>query len=757
MRGKGYLLVIAVLIGYYIANDFVVCFLVSLIWFCLLLIWLKQKRLSMIELSILILTTFFFSHYFVQEEPVLKHDLDTEVTIVGKVTEVSKQTDEYTVFTLKDLDTNDKFQISNFSGLNPTVNEGATCQVTGDIQSPNQATNPGQFNYQTYLFNQRIYQQIVINDSDQLACEGINWIGRLRSIRQSQLTYLDQQFSQQTSTWMKSLIFGDQTAIDEDLLELFRRWHLTHLLSISGLHINILVVLIHFMLIHIFRLTKETTYHLLIVFLLFYPIMAGGAPSIWRASIVSSLNYMAWYYHPRIATIDFLSISFVLLLLIKPDWITQLGFQFSYLITFSILFSKEILTRMNHLFLKSIYITAMSILITIPIQVNSFYMFNPHTLLLSVFATLYFSFFLIPIIFFTYLTSFFCQPIMRLLDIVIEQVNSLFLSLLDNVDHFFYQPIITGSLSPPIIFLFYLTLFYLFAQFERKNLRQTIYALLCLGGILLIHQLMPYFDPHGKITILDLGQADSLIIELPYRHGVILYDVGATLGPDFEESSDKEYQQIIRPYLYQAGISKIDGVILSHEDHDHLGSLLYLLNDFTVETIITSVYFQWPEALDQLIKQLNIQTERMSFGQSFEIANQEFFVLSPNKDWQDKNDNSLVLFTVFSGESWLLTGDISEQVEQEFIKNFPNLTIDTLSVAHHGSGTSSSSFFLEVTSPNTALISVGRNNFFNHPNEQVVSRLEARGLQLYRTDQHGAIQFIYRDDQLGGTFLPFIP
>src|SRR5699024_3819215 len=142
-----------------------------------------------------------------------------------------------------------------------------------------------------------------------------------------QLNYLDGQLSEPTATWVKSLTLGDRTAIDEDLLELFQRWHLTHLLSISGLHVSIVVMILHFILVHIIKLTKETTAQLLVLFLLLYPFLAGGAPSIWRASLVSSMNYLAWYHRHRIQTIDFLSFSFILFLLIKPEWIYHLGFQ----------------------------------------------------------------------------------------------------------------------------------------------------------------------------------------------------------------------------------------------------------------------------------------------------------------------------------------------------------------------------------------------------------------------------------------------
>lgn len=100
---------------------------------------------------------------------------------------------------------------------------------------------------------------------------------------------------------------------------------------------------------------------------------------------------------------------------------------------------------------------------------------------------------------------------------------------------------------------------------------------------------------------------------------------------------------------------------------------------------------------------------------------------------------------------------MSEQVEQSIIKKYPDLVIDTLVVPHHGSATSSSRLFLEQIAPNQAIIPVGRNNFFSHPSDLVVNRFNELGVQLYRTDQDGAIQFIFAKNRSGGTFSSFLP
>ena len=757
MRGKGYLLVISLLAGYYLANQFICWLAICLAWLVLLLIYYYRKRLNVTECLILIILTLFFSQHFVQEQFEGSEWLGNEVNVSGKVTAITKETNEQTIFILRETASNQYIQINDFSNASVPVNLGAKCQVFGEVISPTEATNPGQFSYQNYLSDQGIHYQININRSDQLQCEGSNLPGKLNQFRRKQMEELDQRMSPRTSAWIKSLIFGDRSDLDDQTEGLFQRWHLTHLLAISGLHVSIIVAIIHFILIFVCRLTKETTYQLLITFLLIYPIMAGGAPSIWRAAIVAIFNYLAWYQRDRVISIDFLSVAFVLLLFFKPEWIHHLGFQFSFLISFSLLLSKQILKQLSSKFAQTVYISLLCMVMIIPIQVNAFYLFNPISFVVNLIATFYFSAFFIPMIFFSYLISVFFPPLLLFSDIFLNLSDRLFMLFVQFFDDYLYAPIVTGTLSPLFILAYYLCLFYLLVQFEKKRFNKLIYSVIVLILILVTHQVKPYLNPYGKVTVLDLGQANSLVIELPHRKGIILYDVGATLMNDYSTASDRAYAQIIKPYLHQAGIKKIDVVIISHEDHDHLGSLSYLLDDFTVGTVVTSNYFKWPDILSESLISETIEHKRVEAGESFTIGGHVFYCLSPSRDWGNNNDNSFVVATYFGTESWLLTGDVSEQVEQSIIKKYPDLVIDTLVVPHHGSATSSSRLFLEQIAPNQAIIPVGRNNFFSHPSDLVVNRFNELGVQLYRTDQNGAIQFIFAKNRSGGTFSSFLP
>ncbi|NMA89992.1 MAG: DNA internalization-related competence protein ComEC/Rec2 [Amphibacillus sp.] len=757
MRGKGYLLVVSLFIGYYAANQLTFWPIVCLSWQLFLLIYYYRRRLRFYELIVLLLVALFFSQHFVYDPSDTLPSLEGEVQLTGTVNKLIKSTENHTSFILQEMKTNTHIQINVFTPLSSTPNQGAKCQIIGELQFPEHATNPGQFNYHDYLANQKIHYQMTINNEDQLACQGSSLVGRLSRIRDLQFEHVDQQFDVTISAWIKSLIFGDRSELDEQLELLFERWHLTHLLAISGLHVSIIVTILHVIFIYCCRFTKETTYQILIGFMLIYPVLGGGAPSIWRASLVMIFNYLAWYQRERAISLDFLSISFVLLLFLNPEWIFHLGFQFSYLISFSLLLSKQILTNLKSRWSQMWFVSGLCITVIIPIQLNTFYLFNPISIIVNLAVTFYFSTIFIPLIFTTYIASLILQPLLFVFVTLVNHAHNIFLVFIKFFDHYFYYPIVTGPLKPLLILLFYLCLIYILVHFEKKQFKQVRYGSMMFITIFIVQQAIPYLNPTGSVTMLDIGQANALVIELPYRRGVILYDVGSTLAADFSRPSERAYQQIIKPFLHYSGIDHIDAIILSHEDYDHLGSLQYLLADFTVDTVITSNYFQWPDGFEEFIDDERTRHMRVNVGESFSIGGQTFYCLSPIRDWQNPNDNSLVLVTTFGENRWLLTGDISEQVELSILRDYPDLSIDTLIVAHHGSQTSTSQRFLEQINPQHALIPVGRNNYFKHPSQTVIDRLNQLKIEVYRTDQDGAIQFIFKKHQKGGTFSTHLP
>lgn len=755
MRGKGHLFVIATMIGFLIAGPHSLIIIGG--WIFLLALAYCKRRLRLIECFILFVTSVFFAWYFPDVEMIDKPPNQDFVQITGTIQQINQIRQHYSSFVVIEEQTDQSIQINNFSANQPSLVMGATCHLTGEVVLPSQATNPGQFDYRAYLARQNIHYQLNINDANQIHCQGGHFIGKGVELRHTLMDRINQSLSPATASWLNAITLGNRDGIDQDYIELFQRWHLSHVLAISGLHLSIVIMILTLLLIHIGYLTKERSSQVLFVFLSVFPFFTGGSPSVWRASLVSALSFFTLFNQFKLARHDYLSLSFLCLLIVNPQWIYHLGFQFSYLVTFSLILSRKLLKRLTHPLLKGYFIGALSMLVVLPLQIQRFYYLNPLSLVVNPLFSGYFTLFVIPFLFLILFAFLLFPSLAQLLDVIFFTIHEPILKLLLTIDDHLFDPLILGEFPCYSLVLYYLALFMLMYALEQKNKPTCWLALISILIIVGFQQIKPYISPFGKITMLDLGQANALVMELPYRQGVIIYDLGARPDFDFVTASNQVYQEVIKPYLYQSGIKHIDAIILSHDDLDHTGSLDYLLEDFSVETIITSYFFQGSEQILTLIKPTNIKYNKVKAGQAFNIGPQSFFVLSPSQDWGNENDNSLVLLTQFANMNWLLTGDISEQVELKMVQAPFKYHIDVLSVAHHGSASSTSAPFLEQFQPDVALISVGRNNRYNHPSDDVISRLRSHQISIYRTDKHGAVQFLYHQNKPHGTFFTFYP
>lgn len=269
-----------------------------------------------------------------------------------------------------------------------------------------------------------------------------------------------------------------------------------------------------------------------------------------------------------------------------------------------------------------------------------------------------------------------------------------------------------------------------------KRMKHAFIAFLCLVSLVFGYASIPYFSPKGYVTMLDIGQGDAFIIELPYKRGVYMIDAGARFSFEDMQPTDSVYKQVIEPYLRSKGIHKIDALFLTHNDLDHVGSVNMMLDAGIIEAIYVSEYFPVEELFFE-------EVERLQQEETIMIGDHKLTVLSPNQDKKDANANSLVLYTEIGGRYWLFTGDITKEEERDLIHRY-NLNIDVLKVAHHGSNTSTDPIFIENINAKTAWIPVGRNNRYGHPTQEVIEELGKNGLEIYRTDIHGAVQYQFK-------------
>lgn len=631
---------------------------------------------------------------------------------------------------------------------------GASCRITGEVSLPEESRNPGQFDYREYLKTKGISHQMIIQSLADIECEGHTFINHIYELRRRIQNNIIHAYSDETAAWMIALVLGDDSFIDEETVELFRSWGLSHLLAISGLHVGLIVGLVYFILIKLGIMTKEKAQWVMLCFLPIYALIAGGEPSVWRASIMVSLVILLskWKWH--LTATDVVSIVFLILILVDKLIVYHVGFQLSFIVTFALILSRKWLTNPNSSFFQLLKISFVSQLAIIPLQFIYFFTVQPLSILLNVIVVPYFSLFVIPSMFLLAMFSF--LPIIpSVFDYLFVHSLTPVLTLINRLEDVLNYPWITGNIPTNFIVLYYIVFILLMYYMTIKYFKTAFKYGVILTMLITMAVIRPYLSPYGSVTMIDMGQGDTFIIELPYRKGVVFMDAGATFSFTEMTPSDKVFTQIIKPYLHYQGIQTIDKIIISHEDMDHMGSVDYLIDEFNVEEVVTSPFYHLTEETARDWIQQGTDIKIIKQDEQLALDDVIFKVLSPTKDSGSENENSLVIYTKIGGKTWLFTGDIGVETEKEIIKNYPALRVNVLKAGHHGSKTSTDKEFVNHIKPDYALISAGKNNRYGHPSTEVLETLDDAGVLTFRTDTQGAV--IYRFKQDEGTFFKFLP
>jgi competence protein ComEC len=336
----------------------------------------------------------------------------------------------------------------------------------------------------------------------------------------------------------------------------------------------------------------------------------------------------------------------------------------------------------------------------------------------------------------------------------LAKLLGLFLAVLDTSVQWFarWQGASYRIPEPPLILIAAFAAIAVLLSVAIRSLRRgwqwvATLNLLAAATLIATHPFAPNLKSKNlEVTVLDVGQGDSLFVAFPGGR-TMLVDAGGTLG-SFHAGGMRSGldigEDVVSPYLWSRGLKQIEVVALTHAHQDHLGGLPAVLENFRVQELwvgrdIGSAAYQQVFAI---ARQRGIRVIHMKQGDSFARENVSGSILWPEDLTENrtaKNDDSLVMRLTDDSQSILLPGDIERPSERTILAENEVVGANFLKVAHHGSKTSTIEPFLSSSHPAFAAISVGRENGFGHPSPEVLERLEAAGVRVYRTDRDGAI------------------
>lgn len=609
----------------------------------------------------------------------------------------------------------EKVLVNYYSKEIVNYNLGDKVKVSGELSIPSNNTNFNLFNYRKYLLSKKIYW-ILKCDSIKLISKNTNVLYKIKDAMHS---YINKYKSKK---YIDMFVFGNND-LDDEINKSYQINGISHLFSISGMNITLFASVLLFILKKVTK-NQKLIYIIISIFLLFYTFITSYSPPVLRGVYLFILIYLNSYLKIKLSTFKLLFIAFALMLFYNPFYIYNVGFLFSFIISFYLIYFSSLITKSKNYFTKLLMTSIISFLASIPIVINNYFELN----LLSPIINLFFVPFVSIIIFpFALIVLFF--PFL-------DNIFLFLISIMENIS-LFTSKIRMFSLilchMPFYLFIFYyIFITYILFLFKKDKYYSLIYLLL----ILLIHSNINYFNQYPFMTMIDVGQGDSFLIVLPHNEGNILVDTGG-----INSFYNSNYSIVVNrtiPYLKSIGIKKINYLILTHGDDDHMKEANILISNFKVEKVVINSGSDNELEKGLIKKPIKVSEENIIIGGiNFKFIN--------NVDLLNENEDSLIINVRLNNYNILLTGDAGIDSEEYIMQKYNIKNIDVLKVGHHGSKNSSSTSFLNQIKPKIALISVGLNNRFNHPYPTVIDNLNRIKSVIYQSSIYGAVKLTFKD------------
>ncbi len=627
---------------------------------------------------------------------------------------------------------------------------GDKVSFSGTIIPISEKRNPLDFDYKAYLHSQGIYAQFKLDSLHHVQpntnpAEWVWW-------RERALELVDKNFDAQTSPIAKALLVGYKQELDSESKTAFARAGLSHIMAVSGLHVGFIIA--PFWIIIPYFWTKKhgrkVGLLLLILILFSYAGITGFSPSVMRASVMAGFLTYGKLFHKINNSINLTAAAALVLLIINPSQLFDIGFQLSFSAVLIILLILPVIQNLLPYWMrvrwysKPLMVVIVSLVVQFGLYPLQVYYFGEISLVSPIANALFVPFLgvVVPLS----LVSLFITAVIPAAGFILNYPSYIFLGWMNDFVNIAAQwdwAWTTASLNNNLVFILWLFLILGIAVWHISALRWRLTAaFLATACLILSLNTIDILKPATlRITFFDVGQGDAALLHTP-NDKYILIDAGVW-SPGYNSG-----KSVLLPHLKSVGIKKLDAIILSHPHADHIGGIIDLMKSIPINAIYNSGY-QYDSNLYQsylkLAEEKSIPVKPLVSGDTLALdPSMLFLVLGPDGNIynSDPNEHSVVLNVIYGDSEFLFTGDAGEDQEERLVHAYEHLLdTDLLKVGHHGSQTSSGTSFLQTVTPEIAVVSLAERNRFRHPHREALNRLYQTDAKLLFTSRERAIIF----------------